>query len=61
MMTSSFQNLTVVDVKDFLEDRKVSHTEFDAQVGTIGGGNHFAELQIIEEVISRQYSDLNFK
>src|SRR5207253_5761046 len=32
-------------VSDFLVERDLESTEFDAALGTIGGGNHFAELQ----------------
>ena len=39
------------DVGDFLAARELASTEFDASLGTIGGGNHFAELQTIEKVL----------
>jgi len=35
---------------DFLAARDLDSTEFDSALGTIGGGNHFAELQAVEEV-----------
>jgi release factor H-coupled RctB family protein len=39
------------DLKTFMESRGVEPTEFDStSLGTIGGGNHFAELQIIESI-----------
>lgn len=38
----------------FINERKsalnLPHTEFDGALGTIGGGNHFAELTILDEV-----------
>lgn len=38
-------------VSDFLAERNLESTEFDAALGTIGGGNHFAELQAVEKVL----------
>jgi len=38
-------------VSDFLAERDLESTEFDAALGTIGGGNHFAEVQIVELVL----------
>ena len=38
-------------VSDFLAERDLESTEFDSALGTIGGGNHFAELQTVERVI----------
>ncbi len=37
-------------VSDFLAERDLESTEFDSALGTIGGGNHFAELQTVEKV-----------
>lgn len=37
-------------VGEFLAARDLASTEFDAALGTIGGGNHFAELQTVEKV-----------
>ncbi len=36
---------------DFLAEHNLESTEFDAALGTIGGGNHFAELQAVEKVL----------
>lgn len=36
---------------DFLAARGLEATEFDTALGTIGGGNHFAELQTVEQVL----------
>ena len=36
---------------DFLAEHDLESTEFDAALGTIGGGNHFAELQTVEKVL----------
>jgi release factor H-coupled RctB family protein len=38
-------------VGDFLAERELESTEFDAALGTIGGGNHFAEVQAVEQVL----------
>ncbi len=38
-------------VGDFLAERDLESTEFDSALGTIGGGNHFAELQTVEKVL----------
>ena len=38
-------------VSDFLVERDLESTEFDSALGTIGGGNHFAELQTVEKVL----------
>ena len=38
-------------VGDFLAERELESTEFDSALGTIGGGNHFAELQAVENVL----------
>ena len=38
-------------VADFLAARELETTEFDSALGTIGGGNHFAELQTVEKVL----------
>ena len=37
-------------VEDFLAEHDLDSTEFDTALGTIGGGNHFAELQAVEQV-----------
>src|SRR6266571_2840998 len=36
-------------VSDFLAEHDLESTEFDSALGTIGGGNHFAELQAVEK------------
>jgi len=42
------------NINEYLEQREVYTTSFDAQLGTIGAGNHFAELQIVEKVINQE-------
>lgn len=39
------------DVSDFLAERDLESTASDSAMGTIGGGNHFAELQAIEKIV----------
>jgi len=34
----------------WLQDNRLPSTPFDASMGTIGGGNHFAELQAVEKI-----------
>jgi release factor H-coupled RctB family protein len=38
------------DVGEFLAAMELESTEFDANLGTIGGGNHFAEIQAVEKI-----------
>jgi release factor H-coupled RctB family protein len=38
------------DVREFLAAYDLESTEFDEACGTIGGGNHFAELQAVEQI-----------
>jgi release factor H-coupled RctB family protein len=37
-------------VSEFLAEQEIESTEFDTALGTIGGGNHFAELQAVEKI-----------
>ncbi|MBI1842772.1 MAG: RNA ligase RtcB family protein [Verrucomicrobia bacterium] len=37
-------------VGDVLADHDLLPSEFDASIGTVGAGNHFAELQAVEQV-----------
>src|SRR5512146_2627439 len=39
------------DVSQVLAAAELESTEFDEALGTIGGGNHFAELQRVEEIL----------
>jgi release factor H-coupled RctB family protein len=38
-------------VGDFPAEHDLPSTEFNTALGTIGGGNHFAELQAVEEIL----------
>jgi release factor H-coupled RctB family protein len=39
------------DVGALLAAQELESTEFDRALGTVGGGNHFAELQAVEQVV----------
>jgi release factor H-coupled RctB family protein len=39
------------DVTEVLDASELESTEFDQALGTLGGGNHFAELQMVDEVL----------
>ena len=39
------------DVQEVLATSELESTEFDHALGTLGGGNHFAELQMVDEVV----------
>ncbi len=41
-------------VVEFRAARDLEPTEFDTALGTIGGGNHFAELQAVEQVFNAE-------
>ncbi|MDM8537098.1 RNA ligase RtcB family protein [Desulfobacterales bacterium HSG17] len=45
---------------EWLEHYNLASSEFDNALGTIGGGNHFAELQAVEKIYDKEtFSDLN--
>ena len=39
------------DVSEALAEAELDSTEFDSSFGTLGGGNHFAEVQAVEQII----------
>lgn len=39
------------EVGEYLVARGLESTEYDRALGTIGGGNHFAEIQVIEKIM----------
>jgi release factor H-coupled RctB family protein len=48
-------------VSEFLVEHELESTEFDSAMGTIGGGNHFAELQAVEKIHDAEaFKTLNF-
>lgn len=40
------------EISEILAKEELESTEFDEALGTLGGGNHFAELQAVEEVLN---------
>ena len=40
------------DIGVVLAESELESTEFDRSLGTLGGGNHFTELQAVEEVLN---------
>jgi release factor H-coupled RctB family protein len=40
------------EIEAVLTKEALESTEFDDSLGTLGGGNHFAELQAVEEVVN---------
>jgi release factor H-coupled RctB family protein len=39
------------DLGELVGDHELESTDFDGTLGTLGGGNHFAELQAVEQVV----------
>jgi release factor H-coupled RctB family protein len=39
------------DVSEFIAANELESTDFDTALGTIGGGNHFAELQAVDQIV----------
>lgn len=47
------------EISKVLAKENLSSTQFDDDLGTLGGGNHFAELQAVEEVLNaREFKKL---
>jgi len=47
------------EIHEVLAMEELESTDFDNSVGTLGGGNHFAELQAVEEVLdAREFKKL---
>jgi release factor H-coupled RctB family protein len=47
------------EFSEILAKEELESTEFDEALGTLGGGNHFAELQAVEEVLNdREFKQL---
>jgi release factor H-coupled RctB family protein len=42
------------DVDRFLEQWGIEKSGYEGSLGTIGGGNHFAELQAVENIVNRE-------
>ncbi len=47
------------EIAEVLAKEELESTDFDEALGTLGGGNHFAELQAVEEVLNaREFKKL---
>jgi len=47
------------EIAELLAQEKLESTDFDDSLGTLGGGNHFVELQAVEEVANvREFKKL---
>jgi release factor H-coupled RctB family protein len=47
------------EIAEVIAKEELESTEFDEALGTLGGGNHFAELQAVEEVLNaREFKKL---
>jgi release factor H-coupled RctB family protein len=47
------------EISEILAKEELESTEYDEALGTLGGGNHFAELQAVEEVLNaREFKKL---
>ncbi|MDX1919958.1 MAG: RNA ligase RtcB family protein [Candidatus Caenarcaniphilales bacterium] len=56
----ALEEKTETFINEELENAEILPTAFDGSLGTIGGGNHFAELQVIEEIKNESlFSSLN--
>lgn len=42
------------DLEEWLNNYHLQSDEFDSSLGTIGGGNHFAELQALEKIVNEE-------
>ncbi|HEY5910529.1 MAG TPA: RNA ligase RtcB family protein [Verrucomicrobiae bacterium] len=53
------EHLWTDEISEVLAKEELESTEFDEALGTLGGGNHFAELQAVEEVLNaREFKKL---
>ncbi len=46
------EHVWIDEISEVLAKEELESTEFDEALGTLGGGNHFAELQAVEEVLN---------
>ena len=44
------EHLWTDEIAELLAKEQLESTEFDDSLGTLGGGNHFTELQVVEEI-----------
>jgi release factor H-coupled RctB family protein len=51
---SGLESVWEGEKNEYLKEFNIEETPFDSSLGTIGGGNHFAELQSINNVVDEQ-------
>ncbi|KAJ3271104.1 hypothetical protein HDV01_007041 [Terramyces sp. JEL0728] len=47
------------NLKPWMDQHQLTNTSFDKSLGTIGRGNHFAEIQLIHEIYDPELCDLH--
>jgi len=53
------EHVWTAEINEVLAMDELESTDFDNSLGTLGGGNHFAELQAVEEVLdAREFKKL---
>ena len=53
------EHVWTAEINEVLAMEELESTDFDNSLGTLGGGNHFAELQAVEEVLdAREFKKL---
>ena len=53
------EHVWTAEIDEVLAKEELESTDFDHSLGTLGGGNHFAELQAVEEVLdAREFKKL---
>jgi release factor H-coupled RctB family protein len=53
------EHVWTAEINEVLAKEELESTDFDNSLGTLGGGNHFAELQAVEEVLdAREFKKL---
>jgi release factor H-coupled RctB family protein len=58
-VTFDLEHVRTAEINEVLAKEELESTDFDNSLGTLGGGNHFAELQAVEEVLdAREFKKL---
>jgi release factor H-coupled RctB family protein len=47
------------DIKNWMEEHGIPSSEFNSSLGTVGRGNHFAEIQIIDQIWDENIAQQN--
>lgn len=58
-LTKKISQLEEVDIMDILSSSFMDqyHVEFIESLGTVGGGNHFLEVQVVHEIVNQKEFD----